>query len=281
MTVAKEYFEIANEFGDILCGDVYYPGAKREKIPLIIISHGFKGFKDWGFFPYISNFFAKRNNIVLCFNFSHNGNPNNEIIITDTKKFANNTISKEKEDLEFIISSFSKSLVEAFSLVKDLWNGEIFLIGHSLGGGISLLVANDNPIVKKVALWASIAKFDRYTERQKKEWREQGYIEFTNQRTNQLLRMNINYLDDIERNKYDLPLIISQLHTQVLLIHGRQDVTVPLKEAQLLINSDVNKIIKYEIIENTGHTFGIEHPFSVTTPALECAMNLTFNYFKL
>jgi pimeloyl-ACP methyl ester carboxylesterase len=281
MTVAKEYFQIENKFGDILSGDIYYPVANKGKSPLIIISHGFKGFKDWGFFPYISNLFALRNSIVICFNFSHNGNPNREMIITDTKKFADNTISKEINDLEFIISIFTKDIVEEFSRVKEIWNGSIFLLGHSLGGGVSLLVARKNPLVKKVALWASIAKFDRYTERQKNEWKKQGYIEFTNQRTNQLLRMNIDYLEDIEENKYNLPLIISQMSIPVLLIHGKQDVTVPMKEAQILIDSDVNNILSYEIIENTGHIFGIEHPFFGTTPALENAINLTFDFFKL
>jgi len=35
--------------------------------------HGFKGFKDWGFVPYIGETFASKGFAFLTFNFSHNG----------------------------------------------------------------------------------------------------------------------------------------------------------------------------------------------------------------
>ena len=41
--------------------------------PCIILVHGFKGFKDWGSFPYAAKYFAKEGYFVLTFNFSHNG----------------------------------------------------------------------------------------------------------------------------------------------------------------------------------------------------------------
>ena len=41
--------------------------------PCLIFVHGFKGFKDWGFWPYIGNYFAKNRFFVITFNFSHNG----------------------------------------------------------------------------------------------------------------------------------------------------------------------------------------------------------------
>ena len=47
--------------------------SKTKNSPLIIFSHGFKGFKDWGAFNLVSNIFANYGLNFLKFNFSHNG----------------------------------------------------------------------------------------------------------------------------------------------------------------------------------------------------------------
>lgn len=41
--------------------------------PVIIFSHGFKGFKDWGHFPIVAQWFAEKGLAFVRFNFSHNG----------------------------------------------------------------------------------------------------------------------------------------------------------------------------------------------------------------
>jgi hypothetical protein len=39
----------------------------------IIFVHGFKGFKDWGFGPYLAKYLSTKGFFVITFNFSHNG----------------------------------------------------------------------------------------------------------------------------------------------------------------------------------------------------------------
>ena len=51
--------------------DITFP--KKSNNKLIIFSHGFKGFKDWGCFNLISKIFAENGFTFLKFNFSHNG----------------------------------------------------------------------------------------------------------------------------------------------------------------------------------------------------------------
>ena len=96
-----------------------------ESSSAIIISHGFKGFKDWGFFPFTANYFAKQGFFVITFNYSHNGIGiiNNEF--TELEKFADNTFSLEIEELSDIISAyqsgfFGKSLVKYFASTKQI-----------------------------------------------------------------------------------------------------------------------------------------------------------------
>jgi hypothetical protein len=64
------------------------------------------------------------------------------------------------------------------------------------------------------------------------------------------------------------------------MLHGRQDVSVTLKEVDYLINSD-NKNLRVEIIERTGHTFGIDQPFGGTSKALEKVFEESLNFFEL
>jgi alkanesulfonate monooxygenase SsuD/methylene tetrahydromethanopterin reductase-like flavin-dependent oxidoreductase (luciferase family) len=44
-------FELANRRGDPLRGDLRWVEAPRPA-PVVVVCHGFKGFKNWGFFPY-------------------------------------------------------------------------------------------------------------------------------------------------------------------------------------------------------------------------------------
>ena len=54
----------------------------------VIFVHGFKGFKDWGFVPYLCNYFAEQGFFTITFNFSHNGIGDNPLEFTELEKFA-------------------------------------------------------------------------------------------------------------------------------------------------------------------------------------------------
>ncbi len=78
----------------------------RKKHDLVIFCHGYKGFKDWGPWNLIAKCFASRGYDFLKFNFSHNGGTiENPIDFPDTEAFAQNTYSKELEDIGCILSS--------------------------------------------------------------------------------------------------------------------------------------------------------------------------------
>ena len=44
--------------------DLIYKGSSENR-KVVIFSHGFKGFKDWGCFPLVSRYFAEQN-FVFC-----------------------------------------------------------------------------------------------------------------------------------------------------------------------------------------------------------------------
>jgi pimeloyl-ACP methyl ester carboxylesterase len=90
-----------------------------------------------------------------------------------------------------------------------------------------------------ILVWASVAKFDRYTERQKTEWRKQGFVEVLNSRTNQMMRMNVDSLEDVETNKngsLSIEKAVKGLNKPLLILHGTEDLTVPVAEGEQIYN---------------------------------------------
>lgn len=282
MKIVKESFQIVNSINEIIRGDIRFPDEK-EKIPCIVLLHGFQGFKDWGFLPYISEKLAESGAVTMCINFSLNGMGIRTDIAEFPDKFARMTVTRELDDAHLVIKSFVEGEILDTEFVNNIWNGEIYLLGMSLGGGISILTAKQNKNINKIALWASISKFDRYTIRQKKEWESKGFIEFTNSVTKQVMKLNYSYIDDIIKhgNEFSLTDAISELRIPVLILHGAKDVSVPLKEAEMLVEASPYGMSEFHLIEKTGHTFGVTHPFVKTTNALEQALEKTIIFFGL
>lgn len=243
--------------------------------PCLIFVHGFKGFKDWGFGPYLARYFADKGLCVLTFNFSHNGIGENSMEFTEMDKFAANTFSREVNELSAVIEAYK----DGYFGQAD--NPKAVLLGHSRGGAVALLTAVNRPEVKAVALWASISRLDRYSKRQKNEWREKGFMEVKNQRTGQVMRLNAALLDDIERNSEGVLNIrnaVKKLNRPLLIAHGDQDLAVPIREAEELYSwSDKTKTEVFKLYA-TGHTFDIKHPFEGTNEKFERLLNKTYNF---
>lgn len=270
----KEFRLKSNE-GNVL--DVSAYGLENiGNAPCLILVHGFKGFKDWGFFPFTAESFAKCGYFVISFNFSHNGISGNNYNHFNIDNFAENTVSLEISELIQIINAYKNGFFG-----DDVYN-HIGLVGHSRGGGVAIL----SSLVDKVnayVVWASVARFDRYTERQKTEWRKQGFVEVLNSRTNQMMRMNIGLLEDIEKNKdtsLNVEKAVSNLNRPLLLIHGTEDLTVPIAEGEQIYRWSDKSMTEFEKIPACGHTFDIVHPFVGSNKKFDDVLSKTKEFFN-
>lgn len=245
---------------------------------LVIFAHGFKGFKDWGGFPYMMEKITEAGFTAVSFNFTHNGvAKESPMDFTRLDRFAENTHTKELEDLHAVINYFYEN-AEKYNIDKE----RIALIGHSRGGGAVILSAAEDNRIKALVTLASVATVNRYTEEQKRRWREKGFIEMPNARTGQLMKMNKTFLDDIEQNseRLDITKAMSRVKIPALIIHGREDLAVKYTDAEKLYNSSDKEKTSLYIIERTGHTFGVEHPFKGTTRAFDEAIDKTIGFLK-
>lgn len=243
----------------------------------LIFVHGFKGFKDWGFWPYSGNFFAEKGYFVLTFNFSHNGIGEKLTEFTELDKFAENTFSLELEELNEIIDAYLNNF---FGKKSDK---KIGMVGHSRGGGDSLIVSSKRKEISALVLWASVSQFNRYSTRQAREWRKNGVFEVLNSRTNQMMRLNVALLDDIENNKNDLLNLEKAakiLNKPLLILHGEQDLSVPIKEGEQIYNWSNKELTQFYKIKATGHTFDIVHPFEGSNQKFDLVLDKSLKFFN-
>jgi len=248
-----------------------------ETSPCLIFVHGFKGFKDWGFGPYLGKFFADKGFFVVTFNFSHNGVGESRTEFDELDKFAENTFSLEISELTELIDAYKNGF---FGKTK---NQKIGLVGHSRGGAISLLTASQKKDVDALAVWSSVAKLDRYSERQKENWKKKGVFEVLNQRTKQVMRLNLSLLEDIEKNgdtTLNINRAVADLKRPLLLVHGEQDLAVPIVEGEQLFNWSDKTLTEFQKIPAAGHTFDIKHPFEGSNPKFDKVINLTIDFFN-
>jgi dienelactone hydrolase len=245
--------------------------------PCLIYVHGFKGFKEWGFIPDVGDYFSNRGFFVITFNFSHNGVGESLTEFNELEKFAKNTVSLEVEELTEIIDAYTAGFF------CDKQNQKIGIIGHSRGGGVSLITASQRKSVDAVAVWASISKFDRYTHKQKASWQKKGFSEVLNSRTNQMMKLNLDLLKDIEKNKDDklnIEKSVKNFNKPLFIAHGDKDASVPFSEAKELYNWSDKELTHFLEIPGTGHTFEVVHPFERSNPKFEMLLEETNSFFN-
>lgn len=248
--------------------------------PLIIFSHGFKGFKDWGTFELIASACASEGFCFVKFNFSHNGTtPERPTEFVDLNAFRQNTLSKELDDLGIVIDYLLGGSHEASGRIDP---NKLYLAGHSRGGGISILKAAEDPRVKKLVTLGAVNNFGRQWKPEVVDkWRKEGVMEVLNSRTGQLMPLDYGLYDDYQKHldRLYIPAKVQQMDLPYLIIHGRKDETVCIRRAYEL--NDWNKdCTDLFVIEDADHVFGGAHPWNkpYLPPATLLALNKMFKF---
>ena len=160
---------------------------------VIVFVHGFKGFKDWGHFPMVGDELAKAGFAFVSFNFTHDGTTiENPIDFADLEAFGHNNYDKELFDIEQIISRISNATL--FSDV-NMNRKQIYLLGHSRGGGVSMVKASENPLIKGLVSWGSIGDMGK-TNADLEAWKQDGVVFVPNARTNQQMPIYYQFVED-------------------------------------------------------------------------------------
>ena len=247
--------------------------------PIIVFVHGFKGFKDWGHFPMVGDELANAGFAFASFNFTHDGTTVDQPTdFADLEAFGQNNYHKELFDTEVVVNAIADgSLFEDHKMDRT----KIFLLGHSRGGGITIVKASENERVKGIATWNSIGDMKR-TNADITEWKQKGVVLVPNARTNQQMPLYYQFVEDFyaQADRYDLEKACGKLNVPALYVHGTDDQTVPFEYAEKL--SDWTEKSELVAIKNGNHTFGGKHPYEekqLPTDTL-LALKATVKHFK-
>ena len=236
--------------------DSYYPETEK-KLPLVIFAHGYKGYKDWGAWDLMAKKFAEASFFFVKFNFSHNGTTINQPKdFADLEAFGNNNFSKEMSDYDEVLNHFYNH--------QNVDQEKVAIIGHSRGGGITVIKGFEDERVKVLVALAGVSNFKyRFPSQDRfEDWKTQGVMYSENKRTHQQMPHYFQFFEDFEQNeeRFDIQYAAQHLEKPFLIVQGTNDEAVKDKEALLL--NEWCKTSELVTIENANHTFGAKEPWT-------------------
>lgn len=273
--IRKEEFELWRDQGEdrplIIRGEVRLPENPKGAV---VVCHGFKGFAHFSFFPYLAEKIAEVGFNAITFDFSGSGVGEDRENFTNPDAFTHNTYRQELDDIEAVVAE---------AQVHDWIGRDYGLFGHSRGGGVAILHAQRDPHVKTLVTWASISSTNRWTPEVIAKWRETGFTDIENARTRQAIPLSTDILHEVEHfgeTLLNIPYAASRIKVPWLILHGAQDETVNVSEAERLAQlSEGTSTLR--IVEGTDHSLGGKHPLpEPISPMLEQVTRETVEFYS-
>ncbi len=241
--------------------DVQFLENQKIKQPIVLFVHGFKGFKDWGAFNTMAQYFAQNGLACLKFNFSRNGTTiENPSVFGAPESFGKNTYSIELKEIELILDWVAEN--------ANKWNvdtNEIYIAGHSRGASLAIIKAVEDERIKKVVAWAPFFDFKiRFRPETIAAWDKDGVAWVENKRTGEKLPLYRSFYEDflVHQHRLDMHEVCANFEKPLLLLAAKDDEAVDVKEVRQIYEAIAHSI-KIEF-EHGGHTFGIAHPYDET-----------------
>ena len=271
---------ITGAAGKPIALDIFYNNDATAK-PVVVYAHGFNGFKDWGNADIIAQQFATAGYVFVKFNFSHNGTtPEHLQDFVDLEAFGNNNYTKQLYDLNCIVTW----VCDTDNVHQHVINiNSIYLIGHSMGGGIATLFAATDSRIKKLITWAGISEcktpWTNWSKEQLQAWKGSGIAYYLNGRTKQNMPLYYQLHQDYLNNATALNIetAMRRLTIPVLICHGSLDTAVPIEKAHDLHNwQPTAELFTVE----SDHVFGRTHPWHSTElpQAMQAIVNETLRF---
>jgi len=263
---------LSGYLGDILV-DVR-TGDRTRPRPAVVVLHGFKGFKDWGMFPPLSERLARAGLTAVTFNVSGSGvDDSGEFVYPE--RFARATYTGDLGDIETVLSAVTAGGL-GFPPPSS-----IGFLGHSRGGGLGILAASTDRRIGALVTWCAISNVHRYSREEIEAWRGRGRLDVLNSRTGQVLPILTDVLDDVKLHgdtTLDIPGAASRITAPWLILHGEHDPTIDTREARALLSASGGRA-ELVIIPGAGHTFDSVHPWEGPSPAFTAAADASLAWF--
>ena len=251
-------WQIAGAEGEPIVGDTHAPEGPPAGV--VIVAHGFKGYKDYGMFPRIAETMAARGLIAHRFNFSHSGMTNETATFARPDLFERDTWNKQVHDLRAVIDAVTAGTLDGREL-------PLVLFGHSKGGVSVLLTAGRYAQADGVKQPAGVvtasapSTCNSLTPEQQEALTEQGFLVSPSSRTGQELRIgSIHLAEQLDApDDHDLLKVAGRIACPVLIVHGKTDPTVPAACAGQIAEA-LRGDPQVEIVAGADHVFNTPNP---------------------
>lgn len=232
---------------------------------VLLIAHGFKGYKDYGFIPRLAERVASEGVIAHRFNFSHSGMTHGHGHF-DPDLFRQDTWNRQVEDVLAVMQAVKDGTLEGGGRPQVLF-------GHSRGGVTAILAAGrwaDDPrmaMLRGVITAASPAHAGRLEDAQRDAFLRDGYIDSPSARTGQALRVDAGWLREQQADPegHDLATQAGRVRVPVGIIHGLADTSVSPDDAVFLAEAVGERAIM-RLIHECDHVFNTANPSNPETP---------------
>ncbi|EFM11845.1 conserved hypothetical protein [Paenibacillus curdlanolyticus YK9] len=236
--------------------------------PVVIVNHGFRGHKDWAFWPEVTRQLAEEGFYTVSYNFSRIAAVRDGL--TEQQIAEATTLSQEQLDLHAVTQAL---LNRELPLAEQADTNRIGLVGHSRAGGSVIVYAAEHPEeVQAIVVWNGGAGPVRQQEQAGKPAAEQA---------EKLSVLEATLHEDQLRNaeRYALVERVEALAAQALIVQGGDDREQLLEQFRAFQERAPQH--HYLAIEGGNHTFNTVHPYEGGSPQLSEAVEATLQFLRV
>ena len=247
--------------GQPIYGNTHVP-ADGQPAGVMLLCHGFKGYKDYGFFPRLAGAAAEAGFITHRFNFSHSGMTEKIETFGRPELFERDTWGKQVADLRAVVAAIAGGRLVGGGL-PQVW------FGHSRGG-VTVALSAARAFTEGadwaarpagVVMASSPHRASTLSAELAGDLRERGRLPSPSSRTGQTLYVGKGWLDEIEADPdaFDPVKQIAGIACPILLLHGTGDETVSAASSEALRDA-AGERADMHLIDGAGHTYNAPNP---------------------
>lgn len=257
-TVAAAAFELRLDDGLSIRGVVNALDNGVRK-PTVVLIHGFRGHKDWAFWPDVAGRLAEKGFYVVRFDYSRLSARSAGL---DERAVAEaSTLTRELRDLESVVRALEAGRLP---LPEQADAARLAILGHSRAGGSSIVFAAEHPEVKALVVWNGGSSPVRVA----------GPSDPEPTLLERALRQERESLGD----RFRLPDRFAELRAAALVIQGDKDRWELLEQLEEFRRKAPHQ--HFVTVWNADHTFNAAHPYDGPTAELLEALDATVRFLR-